>query len=108
MRYNVTDDMIGRSEKPACLTDIFNHVIFLHGGLVLPRIRSFSCFCVMGFALLASVDSRLGFAQQQDVYQAPPPPADPLTATIHTEDAERFARLFTATKGKPSRYKKII
>jgi hypothetical protein len=32
----------------------------------------------------------------------PPPPADPLTATIHTEDAERFARLFTATNGNPS------
>lgn len=31
-----------------------------------------------------------------------PTPADPLTATIHTEDAERFARLFAATNGKPS------
>lgn len=31
-----------------------------------------------------------------------PPSADPLTATIHTEDADRFARLFNATNGKPS------
>lgn len=31
-----------------------------------------------------------------------PPPADPLTAVIHTEDAERFARLFAATGGKPT------
>lgn len=31
-----------------------------------------------------------------------PPPADPLTATIHTEDAERFARVFTAANGNPS------
>lgn len=68
---------------------------------MLPRIHSFSCLCVMEFALLASVNSRLGYAQQQDVHQAPPP-ADPLTATIHTEDAERFARLVTATKGKPT------
>ena len=30
-----------------------------------------------------------------------PPPADPLTATIHLEDAERFAKLFDATGGKP-------
>ena len=29
-----------------------------------------------------------------------PPPADPLTATIHTEDADRFATLFAKTKGK--------
>lgn len=31
-----------------------------------------------------------------------PSPADPLTATINTADAERFARLFGATNGKPS------
>ena len=31
-----------------------------------------------------------------------PPPADPLTATIHTEDADRFAALFARTKGKPT------
>ena len=31
-----------------------------------------------------------------------PPPADPLTATIHTEDADRFATLFAKTKGKPT------
>ena len=31
-----------------------------------------------------------------------PPPADPLTATIHTEDADRFAALFAKTKGKPT------
>jgi hypothetical protein len=33
---------------------------------------------------------------------AQPPAADPLTAAIHTEDAERFARLFAATNGKPT------
>jgi hypothetical protein len=32
----------------------------------------------------------------------PPPPADPLTVAIHTEDADRFARLFAATGGKPT------
>lgn len=31
-----------------------------------------------------------------------PSPADPLTATIHVEDAERFARLYVATNGKPT------
>lgn len=31
-----------------------------------------------------------------------PPPADPLTVQLHIEDAERFARLFVASKGKPS------
>ncbi|MEG3168651.1 hypothetical protein U1737_10690 [Sphingomonas sp. LB3N6] len=31
-----------------------------------------------------------------------PPPADPLTATIHTEDADRFAGLYAKTKGKPT------
>ena len=31
-----------------------------------------------------------------------PPPADPLTGTIHTEDADRFAALFAKTKGKPT------
>ncbi len=31
-----------------------------------------------------------------------PPPADPLTVQLHVEDAERFARLFVAGKGKPS------
>ncbi len=68
---------------------------------MLPPIRSFSCLCVMGFALLASVDSHPGFAQQQEAHPVPPP-ADPLTVMIHTEDAERFARLFTATEGKPT------
>lgn len=32
----------------------------------------------------------------------PPPPADPLTVRIHTEDAERFARVFAASGGKPT------
>jgi hypothetical protein len=31
-----------------------------------------------------------------------PPPADPLTASIHSEDVERFARVFDATRGAPS------
>lgn len=31
-----------------------------------------------------------------------PPPADPLTVTIHTEDADRFAALFAETKGSPT------
>lgn len=31
-----------------------------------------------------------------------PPLADPLTATIHSEDADRFAALFAKTKGKPT------
>jgi threonine dehydrogenase-like Zn-dependent dehydrogenase len=35
-------------------------------------------------------------------FAAPPPPADPLTAAINTQDAERFARLFTATQGHPT------
>jgi hypothetical protein len=30
---------------------------------------------------------------------SPPPPADPLTVTIHSEDADRFAALFRETKG---------
>lgn len=34
--------------------------------------------------------------------QTVPAPADPLTATIHLEDAERFARLYIATNGRPS------
>lgn len=34
--------------------------------------------------------------------KAIPSPADPLTATIHLEDAERFARLYIATNGKPT------
>ncbi len=34
--------------------------------------------------------------------QVPPAPADPLTASMHIEDAERFARLYLATYGKPS------
>jgi hypothetical protein len=32
----------------------------------------------------------------------PPTPADPLTATIHMDDAERFARLYASTHGKPT------
>lgn len=31
-----------------------------------------------------------------------PPPADPLTVEVRAEDAERFARLFAATGGKPT------
>ena len=31
-----------------------------------------------------------------------PPPADPLTATLHTDDADRFATLFAKTKGNPT------
>lgn len=34
--------------------------------------------------------------------QTPPKPADPLTVTIQTEDAERFASLFAATGGAPN------
>lgn len=34
--------------------------------------------------------------------KAIPAAADPLTATIHMEDAERFARLYAATGGKPT------
>ena len=33
---------------------------------------------------------------------AVPPPADPLTVTVHTEDAERFAKLLDETGGKPT------
>ena len=32
----------------------------------------------------------------------PPPPADPLTITVDTGDADRFAALFERTKGKPT------
>lgn len=49
----------------------------------------------------SGVCSRIALAQQQPASQ-PPAPADPLTATIHIEDAERFARLFTATDGRPT------
>ena len=45
-------------------------------------------FCVRGLASVSNPPQ--------------PPPADPLTATIHSEDAERFAQLFAATHGKPS------
>ena len=31
----------------------------------------------------------------------PPQPADPLTVEVHTEDADRFARIFAATRGEP-------
>lgn len=34
--------------------------------------------------------------------RSPPPPADPLTVTIETEDADRFAALFDRTKGRPT------
>lgn len=53
--------------------------------------------CLLAFVFTPCVASH-SFA----VYPAAPSPADPLTATIHTLDAERFARLFTATSGRPS------
>jgi hypothetical protein len=34
--------------------------------------------------------------------RAPPAPADPLTVTIDTADADRFATLYARTKGKPT------
>ena len=34
--------------------------------------------------------------------QARPPAADPLTVSVHTEDADRFAALFARTRGKPT------
>ena len=49
----------------------------------------------------SGVCSRLAVAEQQEASQ-PPAPAGPLTATIHIADAERVARLFMATGGKPT------
>ena len=43
-----------------------------------------------------------GLAGAATAETASPPPADPLTAIIHTEDAERFAALWRATNGKPT------
>ncbi|KQX25446.1 MULTISPECIES: hypothetical protein [unclassified Sphingomonas] len=50
----------------------------------------------VGWLLLA------GRAAAGPLEVAPPPPADALTVEIHAEDADRFARLFAATGGKPT------
>lgn len=51
---------------------------------------------IVGALLLA------GRAAAAALEVAPPPPADPLTAEVRAEDADRFARLFAATGGKPT------
>ena len=51
--------------------------------------------CILAIALSFSLRALASAADQ-------PAPADPITATIHTEDAERFARIFEAAKGNPS------
>lgn len=60
-----------------------------------PSLRCLSC--ILGFVLAFCIRA---FALATGPVQ--PPTADPLTATIHTEDAERFARLFATANGKPS------
>jgi hypothetical protein len=55
------------------------------------------------FRFLPLVASLLALAGPDLARAAPPPqPADPLTIRIHQEDAEGFAQLFAATKGRPS------
>ncbi len=68
-----------------------------------PLICSVWHLALFAVVLCGVVSTRTARAQQQEVSNPPSPsPADPLTTTIHIEDAERFARLFTATDGKPT------
>ncbi len=52
--------------------------------------------------LTQSVAAAVLLLAASPVVADPPAPADPLTATVHTEDADRFATLFAKTDGQPT------
>lgn len=65
------------------------------------RNRGSNSFAAFFGSILSIITLSLG-SSANATEQMPPPPADPLTVTIETGDADRFAALYERTTGKPT------